>query len=119
MLALMNASRLQQGLVPLALDVRASDAARRHSATEAEHRYVYHDGGTGQLRRGTRPRVEAGGTARTPERWSGGVDVLHHEFMLSRGAITTDENHGSQLPSRRRRCGPGPRRGLRHRGVLP
>ena len=82
MLALMNASRLQQGLVPLALDVRASDAARRHSATEAEHRYVYHDGADGTAASRDAPACGTGWYGEnTGKVWSGGVDVLHHEFM--------------------------------------
>jgi uncharacterized protein YkwD len=82
MLALMNVSRLQAGLVPLALDARASDTARRHSAVEAEHGYVYHDGPDGTA--GSR-NVPACGTGwygeNTGKVWSGGVDVLHREFM--------------------------------------
>jgi uncharacterized protein YkwD len=82
MLALMNASRLQAGLAPLALDAGVSDAARKHSAVEAQHRYVYHDGpdGTSASR-----NVPACGTGwygeNTGKVWSGGVDVLHREFM--------------------------------------
>ena len=82
MLALMNASRLLQGLAPLALDARVSDAARRHSAVEAEHRYVYHDGADGTA---ASRNVSACGTGwygeNTGKVWSGGVDVLHREFM--------------------------------------
>ena len=82
MLALMNASRLQQGLVPLALDARASDAARRHSAVEAEHRYVYHDGPDGTAASRNVPACGTGWYGEnTGKVWSGGVDVLHHEFM--------------------------------------
>jgi uncharacterized protein YkwD len=82
MLALMNASRLQQGLVPLALDGRASDAARRHSAIEAEHRYVYHDGPDGTAASRNVPACGTGWYGEnTGKVWSGGVDVLHHEFM--------------------------------------
>lgn len=82
MLALMNASRLQAGLAPLALDATVSAAARQHSAVEAQHRYVYHDGpdGTAQSR-----YVPACGTGwygeNTGKVWGGGVDVLHREFM--------------------------------------
>jgi uncharacterized protein YkwD len=82
MLALMNASRLQQGLVPLALDTRASDAARRHSAVEAEHRYVYHDGADGTAASRNVPACGTGWYGEnTGKVWSGGVDVLHREFM--------------------------------------
>ena len=82
MLALMNASRLQGGLVPLALDAGVSDAARQHSAAEALVRYVYHDGPDGTARSRD---VGACGTGwygeNTGKVWSGGVDVLHREFM--------------------------------------
>jgi uncharacterized protein YkwD len=82
MLALMNASRLQEGLVLLALDTGVSDAARRHSAAEAQVRYVYHDGHDGTA--GSR-NIPACGTGwygeNTGKVWSGGVDVLHREFM--------------------------------------
>jgi uncharacterized protein YkwD len=82
MLALMNASRLQQGLVPLALDARASDAARRHSAVEADHRYVYHDGPDGMAASRNVPACGTGWYGEnTGKVWGGGVDVLHHEFM--------------------------------------
>jgi uncharacterized protein YkwD len=82
MLALMNASRLQQGLVPLAPDTRASDAARRHSAVEAEHRYVYHDGADGTAASRNVPACGTGWYGEnTGKVWSGGVDVLHREFM--------------------------------------
>jgi uncharacterized protein YkwD len=82
MLALMNATRLQGGLVPLALDAGVSDAARRHSSVEARYRYVFHDGPDGTA--GSR-NVPACGTGwygeNTGKVWSGGVDVLHREFM--------------------------------------
>ncbi|HJW47903.1 MAG TPA: hypothetical protein VJ726_00645, partial [Candidatus Limnocylindria bacterium] len=47
MLGLMNLSRVNAGLAPLALDAGVSEAARKHSAVEAQHRYVYHDGPDG------------------------------------------------------------------------
>ena len=82
MLALMNASRLLEGHVPLALDTRASDAARRHSAVEAEHRYVYHDGADGTAASRDMPACGTGWYGEnTGKVWSGGVDVLHREFM--------------------------------------
>jgi uncharacterized protein YkwD len=82
MLALMNASRLQRGLAPLALDARASDGARRHSAVEADHRYVYHDGPDGTAASRNVPACGTGWYGEnTGKVWSGGVDVLHREFM--------------------------------------
>ncbi len=82
MLALMNASRLQGGLVPLALDAGVSDAARRHSAAEAQVRYVYHDGPDGTARSRDLPACGTGWYGEnTGKVWSGGVDVLHREFM--------------------------------------
>jgi uncharacterized protein YkwD len=82
MLALMNASRLQSGLVPLALDAGVSDAARRHSAAEAQVRYVYHDGPDGTARSRDLPACGTGWYGEnTGKVWSGGVDVLHREFM--------------------------------------
>jgi uncharacterized protein YkwD len=82
MLALMNASRLQEGLIPLALDVGVSDAARQHSAVEAQHRYVYHDGADGTARSRDVPACGTGWYGEsTGKVWSGGVDVLHREFM--------------------------------------
>ena len=82
MLALMNASRLQGGLVPLVLDARASDAARLHSAAEARVRYVYHDGPDGTAASRNVPACGTGWYGEnTGKVWSGGVDVLHREFM--------------------------------------
>jgi len=82
MLALMNASRLQGGLVPLALDAGVSDAARRHSAVEAQYRYVYHDGPDGTAKSRYVPACGTGWYGEnTGKVWSGGVDVLHREFM--------------------------------------
>ncbi|MEP6694563.1 MAG: CAP domain-containing protein [Chloroflexota bacterium] len=82
MLALMNASRLQAGLVPLALDGGVSDAARRHSAAEAQVRYVYHDGPDGTAASRNVPACGTGWYGEnTGKVWSGGVDVLHREFM--------------------------------------
>jgi uncharacterized protein YkwD len=82
MLALMNASRLQEGLVPLALDASVSDAARQHSAVEAQVRYVYHDGPDGTARSRYVPACGTGWYGEnTGKVWSGGVDVLHREFM--------------------------------------
>jgi uncharacterized protein YkwD len=82
MLALMNESRLQGGLVPLALDGVVSDAARRHSAVEAQYRYVYHDGPDGTARSRYVPVCGNGWYGEnTGKVWGGGVDVLHREFM--------------------------------------
>lgn len=82
MLALMNASRLQGGLVPLALDAGVSDAARRHSAAEAQVGYVYHDGPDGTAASRNVPACGSGWYGEnTGKVWSGGVDVLHQEFM--------------------------------------
>jgi uncharacterized protein YkwD len=82
MLLLMNASRLQAGLVALAMDAGVSDAARRHSAAEAQVRYVYHDGPDGSAASRNVPACGTGWYGEnTGKVWSGGVDVLHHEFM--------------------------------------
>jgi uncharacterized protein YkwD len=82
MLALMNASRAAGGLVPLALDAAVSDAARRHSAVEAQYRYVYHDGPDGTARSRYVPVCGSGWYGEnTGKVWSGGVEVLHREFM--------------------------------------
>lgn len=82
MLALMNASRLLGGLVPLALDASVSDAARQHSAVEAQVRYVYHDGPDGTAKSRYVPACGTGWYGEnTGKVWSGGVDVLHREFM--------------------------------------
>ncbi len=82
MLALMNASRLQGGLIPLALDAGVSDAARQHSAAETQVRYVYHDGHDGTAASRDVPACGTGWYGEnTGKVWSGGVDVLHREFM--------------------------------------
>ena len=82
MLALMNASRLQAGLPALALDATVSVAARLHSAVEAQHRYVYHDGPDGTAKSRYVPACGTGWYGEnTGKVWSGGVDVLHREFM--------------------------------------
>lgn len=82
MLALMNTSRLQAGLAPLALDATVSDAARLHSAVEAQYRYVYHDGPDGTARSRYVPACGTGWYGEnTGKVWSGGVEVLHREFM--------------------------------------
>ena len=82
MLGLMNLSRVNAGLVPLALDVGVSDAARKHSAVEAQYRYVYHDGPDGTAKSRYVPACGNGWYGEnTGKVWGGGVDVLHREFM--------------------------------------
>ena len=82
MLYLMNASRMQAGLVPLALDAGVSDVERTHSAVEAQYRYVYHDGPDGTARSRYVPACGSGWYGEnTGKVWSGGVEVLHREFM--------------------------------------
>ena len=82
MLYLMNASRMLAGLVPLALDTGVSDAARTHSSVEAQYRYVYHDGPDGTARSRYVPACGTGWYGEnTGKVWSGGVEVLHREFM--------------------------------------
>jgi uncharacterized protein YkwD len=82
MLGLMNLSRVAAGLAPLALDAGVSEAARRHSAVEAQHRYVYHDGPDGTAKSRYVPACGSGWYGEnTGKVWGGGVDVLHREFM--------------------------------------
>jgi uncharacterized protein YkwD len=82
MLGLMNLSRVNAGLAPLALDAGVSDAARRHSAVEAQYRYVYHDGPDGTAKSRYVPACGSGWYGEnTGKVWGGGVDVLHREFM--------------------------------------
>jgi uncharacterized protein YkwD len=82
MLYLMNASRMLAGLVPLALDTGVSEVARAHSAVEAQYRYVYHDGPDGTARSRYVPACGSGWYGEnTGKVWSGGVEVLHREFM--------------------------------------
>ena len=82
MLYLMNTSRMLAGLVPLALDNGVSDAARTHSSVEAHYRYVYHDGPDGTARSRYVPVCGTGWYGEnTGKVWSGGVEVLHREFM--------------------------------------
>jgi len=82
MLGLMNLSRVNAGLVPLALDAGVSDAARKHSAVEAQYRYVYHDGPDGTAKSRYVPACGTGWYGEnTGKVWGGGVDVLHREFM--------------------------------------
>jgi uncharacterized protein YkwD len=82
MLGLMNLSRVNAGLAPLALDAGVSEAARKHSAVEAQHRYVYHDGPDGTAKSRYVPACGSGWYGEnTGKVWGGGVDVLHREFM--------------------------------------
>ena len=82
MLYLMNTSRMLAGLVPLALDPGVSEVARAHSAVEAQYRYVYHDGPDGTARSRYVPACGTGWYGEnTGKVWSGGVEVLHREFM--------------------------------------
>lgn len=82
MLGLMNLSRVTAGLVPLALDAGVSDVARKHSAVEAQYRYVYHDGPDGTAKSRYVPACGSGWySENTGKVWGGGVDVLHREFM--------------------------------------
>jgi uncharacterized protein YkwD len=82
MLGLMNLSRVTAGLAPLALDAGVSVAARKHSAVEAQHRYVYHDGPDGTAKSRYVPACGSGWYGEnTGKVWGGGVDVLHREFM--------------------------------------
>jgi uncharacterized protein YkwD len=82
MLYLMNSSRMLAGLVPLALDTGVSDVARAHSSVEAQVRYVYHDGPDGTARSRYVPACGTGWYGEnTGKVWSGGVEVLHREFM--------------------------------------
>jgi len=82
MLGLMNLSRVNAGLAPLALDAGVSEAARKHSAVEAQYRYVYHDGPDGTARSRYVPACGSGWYGEnTGKVWGGGVDVLHREFM--------------------------------------
>ena len=82
MLELMNGSRQRAGLAPLTMDVSVANAARSHSASETQVRYVYHDGldGTAHSR-----DVPACGTGwygeNTGKIWNDNVDALHIEFM--------------------------------------
>jgi uncharacterized protein YkwD len=82
MLALMNASRAEGGLAPLALDATASLAARLHSEVESQVGYVYHDGPDGTAKSRNVPACGTGWYGEnTGKIWQGNVDRLHIEFM--------------------------------------
>ena len=82
MLLLMNASRAQGGLAPLAPDASAAAAARAHSAAESQVGYVYHDGPDGTAKSRNVPACGTGWYGEnTGKIWQGNVDRLHIEFM--------------------------------------
>ncbi len=82
MLALMNASRVEGGLAPLALDATVSPAARLHSEVESAVGYVYHDGPDGTAKSRNVPACGTGWYGEnTGKIWQGNVDRLHIEFM--------------------------------------
>jgi len=82
MLALMNASRVPAGLVPLVIDANVIAAARAHSAVEAQYRYVYHDGPDGTARSRDATACGTGWYGEnTGKVWQENVDRLHIEFM--------------------------------------
>jgi uncharacterized protein YkwD len=82
MLELINASRVREGLVPLAADIRVADTARAHSAAEAQVRYVYHDGPDGTASSRDVPACGTGWYGEnTGKIWNDNVDALHIEFM--------------------------------------
>jgi len=81
-LTLMNASRAQSGIGPLALDAGVSTTARAHSAAEAQVGYVYHDGPDGTARSRDATACGSGWYGEnTGKVWNGNVDALHNEFM--------------------------------------
>lgn len=81
-LSLMNASRAQSGIGPLALDAGVSMTARAHSAAEAQVGYVYHDGPDGTARSRDATACGSGWYGEnTGKVWNGNVDALHWEFM--------------------------------------
>jgi len=82
MLELINASRAQSGLAPLATDIGVADTARAHSAAEAQARYVYHDGPDGTAHSRDVPACATGWYGEnTGKIWNDNVDALHSEFM--------------------------------------
>ncbi|GAC1700450.1 MAG: hypothetical protein NVS9B6_14070 [Candidatus Limnocylindrales bacterium] len=81
-LTLINASRAQSGIGPLALDAGVSTTARAHSAAEAQVGYVYHDGPDGTARSRDATACGSGWYGEnTGKVWNGNVDALHNEFM--------------------------------------
>jgi uncharacterized protein YkwD len=82
MLELINASRVRGGLVPLVAEIGVGDAARAHSAAEAQVRYVYHDGPDGLASSRDVPACGTGWYGEnTGKIWNNNVDALHIEFM--------------------------------------
>jgi uncharacterized protein YkwD len=82
MFALINASRAQAGLLPLAMDVGVANTARAHSGAEAQVHYVYHDGLDGTARSRDVPACGTGWYGEnTGKVWNDNVDALHSEFM--------------------------------------
>ena len=82
MLVLINASRMQGGLVPLAPDTTVAAAARAHSGVESQVRYVYHDGPDGTANSRDVPACGTGWYGEnTGKIWNNNVDALHIEFM--------------------------------------
>ena len=82
MLALMNGSRTQGGLAPLALDAGVSAVARSHSGYEARLGYVYHDGADGTAAARDSAACGSGWFGENVGAvWNGNVDALHWEFM--------------------------------------
>src|SRR5204863_7107695 len=82
MLELINATRTQGGLAPLAKDVGVAGTGRAHSAAEAQARYVYHDGPDGTAHSRDVPACATGWYGEnTGKIWNDNVDALHSEFM--------------------------------------
>jgi uncharacterized protein YkwD len=82
MLELINVSRARGGLLPLTMDIGVADAARAHSAAEAQVRYVYHDGPDGTAKSRNIPACGTGWYGEnTGKIWNDNVDALHIEFM--------------------------------------
>jgi uncharacterized protein YkwD len=82
MLVLINASRVEGGLVPLVMDETVSVAARLHSAVESRYGYVYHDGPDGTARSRYVPACGNGWYGEnTGKIWQDDVERLHVEFM--------------------------------------
>ena len=82
MLVLINASRVEGGLVPLTPDGTIAAAARAHSDVESQVGYVYHDGPDGTAKSRDVPACGTGWYGEnTGKIWQGNVDRLHIEFM--------------------------------------
>lgn len=82
MLLLINASRVQGGLAPLAMEAGLVGAARAHSEVEARYGYVYHDGPDGTARSRYAAACASGWYGEnTGKIWNDNVAALHIEFM--------------------------------------